>query len=104
MPARPAKREIVMTLSLDWNGPQSLRTAADLSPNNRGFAMAVWHAGLDDRVTGSSLGRGKPPIDNNPTPSYLSLERGRLPVSRRISPKSAAFPERRMQNPGATTW
>ena len=32
-----------MVLSLEWNGPQSLRTAADLSPNNHGFAMAEWH-------------------------------------------------------------
>jgi len=38
---------------------------------------------------------GKPPIDNNPTPSYLSLSFGCLPLarrdSRRICPKSAAF-------------
>jgi hypothetical protein len=28
-------------LSLELNGPLDLRTAADLSPNNQGFAMAV---------------------------------------------------------------
>jgi len=88
-----------MTLSLDWNGPQSLRTAADLSPNNGGFAMAVWHAALNVRVTGPSLGRGKPPIDNKPTPSYLSANANWLARSRRICPKSAVFPERRRQYP-----
>jgi hypothetical protein len=49
---------------------------ADFSPNNGGFAMADWSAPINVRVTGGSANLGKPPIDNNPTPPYLSLSIG----------------------------
>jgi len=57
-------------------GPLSVRTAADLSPNNRGFAMAWTSRGGD-----KSAAKGRKPlvvqaIDNNPTPSYLSRDLG----------------------------
>jgi hypothetical protein len=52
----------------------------DYSPNNRGFAMADWHPPIDVHVTGGTLNLGKPPIDNNPTPSYLSLGIGNSPI------------------------
>ena len=47
----PAGAEIVMVLSLalSWEGAGAVgsgRTAADLSPNNHGFAMADWRAAL----------------------------------------------------------
>jgi hypothetical protein len=35
--------------------------------------MAGQRVGLNVHVTVPRYGRGKPPIDNNPTPSYLSL-------------------------------
>jgi hypothetical protein len=48
----------------------------DYSPNNGGFAMADWHAPINVRVTGWMLNLREAPIDNNPTPSYLSLSVG----------------------------
>ena len=57
-------------------GPLSVRTAADFSPNNRGFAMASPFPDHEKDVAGD----GKPllaqVIDNNPTPSYLSRDLG----------------------------
>jgi len=70
---------------------------ADLSPNNRGFAMAVWRPALTTPLPASCLA----PIDNKLTPSYLSHNLGRLRGSRRICPKSAVFPERRKSIPVA---
>jgi hypothetical protein len=42
--------------------------------------MAGWHAPINVRVTGS-LNLRNPPIDNNPTPSYLSLVIGYSPIA-----------------------
>jgi len=39
---------------------RNLRTAADLSPNNYGFAMAGRREGLNVRVSGRAFDRGKP--------------------------------------------
>jgi len=79
----------------------------DYSPNNGGFAMADWHAPINVHVTGWSLNRYKPRIDNNPTPSYLSLGVGysliagafRVEFARKV-PHSGA-PE---ANPAAAAW
>jgi hypothetical protein len=89
-----------------------MRTAANLSPNNHGFAMAVSLPFLNVPVTLNPLkGRGKPPIDNKPTPSYLSPDPGLLRLSRRSFGqnclKSAVFrsaggnfrPRRRVKSP-----
>ena len=40
---------MALSLAMEWSA--SLRTAADLSPNNHGFAMADWRASLNVRVT-----------------------------------------------------
>jgi hypothetical protein len=42
---------LFVALSLERDGPQRKRTAADLSPNNRGFAMAEADKGPNDRVS-----------------------------------------------------
>jgi hypothetical protein len=52
------------------------RSSADLSPNNRGFAMAKRRADPDEAVTGRRRHGRRLAIDNNPTPSYLSLSLG----------------------------
>ncbi len=59
---------------MEWSANEA--AAADLSPNNHGFAMADWREILNVRVTGCPLRPGKPPIDNKPTPSYLSANDG----------------------------
>jgi succinate-acetate transporter protein len=73
---------------------------SDLSPNNRVIAMAMRYAGCERLVAS----RKSLAIDNIPTPSYLSNGLGWFCVSRRYCPKSAVFPERRKQNPGAAAW
>jgi hypothetical protein len=40
--------------------------------------MADWRAGLNVRVSGPHQGRGKPTIDNNPTPTYFCANLGWL--------------------------
>jgi len=41
-----------MALSLEWGVRSLQRTAADLSPNNPGFAMVDWRSRLNVRVSG----------------------------------------------------
>jgi hypothetical protein len=65
------------------------RRRADYSPNNRGFAMATISAGLDVPVSPPVCRLGKPPIDNNQTPSYLSVSFGCLPLAGVIHVKFA---------------
>jgi hypothetical protein len=66
--------------------------------------MAERRRGFDEAVTGFRLSPWLAAIDNNPTPSYLSIDLGWFEFFASNCPKSAAFPERRMQNPAATTW
>jgi len=49
---------------------------ADFSPNNHGFAMAERRTGFDEAVTALRLSPWLAAIDNNPTPSYLSIDLG----------------------------
>jgi hypothetical protein len=64
-----------MALSLEKVPPVG-RSSADLSPNNRGFAMAKRQTGPDEAVTGMLRRRRRLAIDNKPTPSYLSISLG----------------------------
>jgi hypothetical protein len=64
-------------MSDPWElGPPFGSRTADLSPNNHGFAMASTSRGRDKSVTGSRKPLLAQAIDNNPTPSYLSVDLG----------------------------
>ena len=74
--------------------------ARDYSPNNHGFAMADRHGRTNVRVTENRPILGKSAIDNNPTPSYLSLGVGYLLLPTRFVsnlPEKCRIPERRRQ-------
>jgi hypothetical protein len=79
----------------------------DFSPNERGIAMAERAGPHNLRVNRGLNPCQRWPIDNNPTPSYLSNDLGRKRLLARFAshlPESSRIPERRNQNPAAPVW
>ena len=98
----PAGNRNVMMLSLEtWPAPCGSRGVL--------VTQQPWHCngraapvGLNVHVSRARLTPAAPPIDNNPTPSYLSNTlAGAQRISRRFRPKSAAFRSAGSLNPAA---
>jgi hypothetical protein len=65
--------------------------------------MLGWLAGVHEPAFAPVNVRGRPPIDNNPTPSYLSVNLGWLHFAPRfasILPEKSRIPERRKLKSG----